>query len=62
VFSDRVVTAGADMYLLQQLATLVSEDASHEYVGCPTLVELPVDEDECFCPAGDAPSLRLVGG
>jgi hypothetical protein len=57
-----VVTAGADMYLLQQLTALISEDASHEYAGCPTLVELAVDEYESFCSAGDMWSLRLVGG
>jgi hypothetical protein len=50
------------MYLLQQLAALISEDALQEYVGCPTLVELAVDEDECFCSAADASSLCLVGG
>jgi hypothetical protein len=32
-----VVTTGAGMYLLQQLATLIPEDAPHEYVGCPHL-------------------------
>jgi hypothetical protein len=57
-----VVTTGVDMYLLQQLAALISEDAPHEYVGCPTLVELTVNEDKCFCSAGDASSLCLVGG
>jgi hypothetical protein len=57
-----MVTAGAGMYLLQQLAALVSEDAPHEYPGSPTLVELAIDEDERFCSAGDASSLRLVGG
>jgi hypothetical protein len=50
------------MYLLQQLAALIPKDAPHEYVGCPTLVELAIDEDERFCSAGDALSLRLVGG
>jgi hypothetical protein len=57
-----VVTAGADMYLLQQLAALIYEDAPHEYTGCPTLVKLAVNEDERFCSAGDALSLHLVGG
>jgi hypothetical protein len=57
-----MVTAGASMYLLQQLAALIPEDASHEYVRCPTLVEFTVDEDERFCSTGDASSLRLVGG
>jgi hypothetical protein len=57
-----VVTAGAGMYLLQQLAALISEDALHEYAGCPTLVELTVDEDESFCSTGDVSSLHLVGG
>jgi hypothetical protein len=57
-----MVTAGAGMYLLQQLAALVSEDAPHEYADNTTLVELAVDEDERFCSAGDASSLRLVGG
>jgi hypothetical protein len=41
---------------------LISEDALHEYVGCPVLVELVVDEDESFRSAGDAPGFRLVGG
>jgi hypothetical protein len=50
------------MYLLQQLAALIPKDALHEYVGCPTLVELAIYEDERFCSAGDALSLRLVGG
>jgi hypothetical protein len=57
-----MVTAGVGMYLLQQLAALVSEDAPHEYADSTTLVELAVDEDERFCSAGDASSLRLVGG
>jgi hypothetical protein len=57
-----VVTAGADMYLLQQLTALIPEDALHEYAGCPMLVEFAVDEDECFSSAGDALSLHLVGG
>jgi hypothetical protein len=57
-----VVTAGAGMYFLQQLATLIPEDAPHEYASCSVLVELAVDENECFCSAGDALSLRLVGG
>jgi hypothetical protein len=57
-----MVTAGAGMYLLQQLAALISEDAPLEYAGCPMFVELDVDEDERFCSAGNASSLRLVGG
>jgi hypothetical protein len=56
-----VVTAGASMYLLQQLAALIPEDAPHEYVGSPALVELAVDEDESFCSTGDTPGFRLVG-
>jgi hypothetical protein len=57
-----VVTTGTDMYLLQQLAALIPEDAPHEYVGSPELVKFAVDEDEHFRSAGDASSLRLVGG
>jgi hypothetical protein len=57
-----VVTAGAGIYHLQQLVALISEDAPHEYVGSPTLVEFVVDEDERFSSAGDASSLHLVGG
>jgi hypothetical protein len=49
------------MYLLQQLAALISVDAPHEYAGSPALVKLAVDEDKSFCPAGDAPGFRLVG-
>jgi hypothetical protein len=49
------------MYFPQQLVTLIPEDAPHEYVGSPALVELAVDEDESFRLAGDAPSFRLVG-
>jgi hypothetical protein len=49
------------MYFLQQLAALIPEDAPHEYAGSPALVEFTVDEDECFCLAGDAPGFRLVG-
>jgi hypothetical protein len=56
-----MVTTGADMYFLQQLATLISEDAPHEYAGSPVLVELVVDEDKSFCSAGDAPGFHLVG-
>jgi hypothetical protein len=50
------------MYLFQQLATLIPEDAPHEYAGSPAFVKFAVDEDECFCSAGDASRLRLVGG
>jgi hypothetical protein len=57
-----MVTAGTGAYLSQQLTAFIPEDAPHEYVGCPTLVEFAIDEDECFCSAGDAPSLPLVGG
>jgi hypothetical protein len=57
-----VVTAGAGMYFLQQLATLIHEDAPHEYVGSPALVEFAVDEDESFRSVGDAPGFRLVRG
>jgi hypothetical protein len=57
-----VVTAGAGMYLLQHLAALIPEDASHEYAGSPALVEFTIDEDKCFCSAGDVSCLRLVGG
>jgi hypothetical protein len=57
-----VVTAGAGMYLLQQLAALIPEDALHEYAGSPTLVEFTIDEDERFCSTGDTSSFRLVGG
>jgi hypothetical protein len=41
-----VVTAGAGMYLFQQLTTLIPEDAPHEYASSPALVEFVVDEDE----------------
>jgi hypothetical protein len=41
---------------------LIPEDAPHEYVGCPALVEIVVDEDESFCSAGNSPGFRLVGG
>jgi hypothetical protein len=57
-----MVTTGAGMYLLQQLATLVSENAPHENAGGSTLVKFTVDEDEHFCSPGDASSLHLVGG
>jgi hypothetical protein len=49
------------MYLLQQLASLIPEDAPHEYVGCPTLVEFAINEDEHFFSVGDASGLHLVG-
>jgi hypothetical protein len=48
------------MYLLQQLAALIPEDAPHEYAGSP-LVKFAVDEDERFCSVSDATSLSLVG-
>jgi hypothetical protein len=41
---------------------LIPEDASHEYVGRPALVEFTVDKDESFRSAGDVPGFRLVGG
>jgi hypothetical protein len=50
------------MYLLQQLAALIPEDAPHEYVSSPVLVKFAVDEVEHFRSAGDASSLHLVGG
>jgi hypothetical protein len=55
-----MVTTGAGMYLLQQLAALIPEDAPHEYAGSPVLVELAVDEDESLRSTGNAPSFRLV--
>jgi hypothetical protein len=60
-FSDKcsktsVVTAGASMYFLQQLAALISEDAPHEYVGSPAFVEFVAGENESFRSAGDAPT------
>jgi hypothetical protein len=66
-FSDKcsrtgVVTAGASIYFLQQLAALIPKDAPQEYAGSPAFVEFTVDEDECFCSAGDASGLRLVEG
>jgi hypothetical protein len=57
-----MVTAGAGMYLLQQLTALIPEDAPHEYADCPMPVEFTVNEDERFSSAGDASSLCLVGG
>jgi hypothetical protein len=50
------------MYFLQQLTALIPEDAPHEYVGCPMLVEFAVDEDESYRSAGDAPGFCLVEG
>jgi hypothetical protein len=50
------------MYFLEQLAALIPEDASHEYVGSSALVDLAVDENESLCSAGDAPGFRLVRG
>jgi hypothetical protein len=55
-----MVTTCDGMYLLQQLTALISEDAPHEYVGSPALVELAVDEDKSFCSASDALGFRLV--
>jgi hypothetical protein len=57
-----MVSAGASMYSLEQLAALIPEDASHEYVGSSALVDLAVDENESLCSAGDAPGFRLVRG
>jgi hypothetical protein len=56
-----MVTAGTGVYLLQQLAALISGDTPHEYVSGPALVELAVDEDKRFGSAGDAPGFCLVG-
>jgi hypothetical protein len=56
-----MMATGADMYFLQQLATLIPWDTPHEYVGRPTLVELAVNEDKCFRSVGDAPGFCLVG-
>jgi hypothetical protein len=63
-FSDKgsrpgMVTAGTVMYLLQQLATLISGDTPHEYASGPALVELAVDEDKSFGSTGDAPGFCL---
>jgi hypothetical protein len=57
-----VVTAGARMYFLQQLAALILEDALHEFASFPMLLDLAVDENKRFCSAGNASSLRRVGG
>jgi hypothetical protein len=57
-----VVTTGAGMYLSQQLAAFIPEDAPHECVGSPALVELVVDQDESFRSADDSLSFRLVRG
>jgi hypothetical protein len=56
-----MVTVGTGVYLLQQLAALISGNAPHEYVGRPALVEFAVDEDESFRSAGDALDFCLVG-
>jgi hypothetical protein len=56
-----MVTTGTSVYLLQQLAALISGDTPHEYAGDPALVELAIDEDKCFGSAGDAPGFCLVG-
>jgi hypothetical protein len=65
-FSDKgsrpgMMTAGTGVYLLQQLAALISGNAPHEYVGRPALVELAVDDDESFREARDAQGFCLVG-
>jgi hypothetical protein len=57
-----MVSTGADMYFLQQLAALIPEDAPHEYAGSPAPVEFAVDEDKSFCSTGHASGFRLVGG
>jgi hypothetical protein len=56
-----MVTTGAGLYFLQQLAALIPEDAPHEYASSPALVELAVDEDGSFRSAGNASGFRLVG-
>jgi hypothetical protein len=66
-FSDKgsrpgIVTTGTGVYLLQQLAALISGHTPHEYAGGPTLVELTVDEDKRFGSASDASGFCLVGG
>jgi hypothetical protein len=43
-----VVTAGARMYFLQQLAALILEDALHEFASFPMLLDLAVDENKRF--------------
>jgi hypothetical protein len=43
-----MVTAGAGMYLLQQLTALIPEDAPHEYADCPMPVQFTVNEDEAL--------------
>jgi hypothetical protein len=55
-----MVTTGAGVNLLQQLAASIPGDTSHKYVGGPALVKVVVDEDKCLGPAGDAPSFRLL--
>jgi hypothetical protein len=57
-----MVTAGVGMYLVRKLATLISEDAPHEYAGSPTFVEFAVNDDERFFSASDSPGFHLVGG
>jgi hypothetical protein len=56
-----MVSTGTGVYLLQQLAALISGDTPHEYAGGPVLVELAVDEDNHFGSAGDASGFCLVG-
>jgi hypothetical protein len=56
-----MVTAGTSVYLLQQLATLISGNTPHEYAGGPTLVELAVNENKRFGSVGNAPGFCLVG-
>jgi hypothetical protein len=55
-----MVTTGTSVYLLQQLATLISGNAPHKYASRPALVELAVNDDESFRAAGDAPGFCLV--
>jgi hypothetical protein len=56
-----MVTAGTSVYLLQQLAALISGTTPHEYAGRPALVELAVDDDKGFRATGDASGFCLVG-
>jgi hypothetical protein len=55
------VTTSVGMYFLQQLTTLIAEDAPHEYTSSPVLVEFTVDENESFCSVDDSPGFHLVG-
>jgi hypothetical protein len=55
-----MVTTGAGMYFLQQLATLIPRDTPHEYASSPAPVELVFNEDKSFCSMGDASCFHLV--